>query len=1054
MMIHTRLTSLVMVLAGATLMAQETTGTVAGRVTSRSGQALPGALVRIKSPNLLGERTAVADANGAFRIPLLPNGVYTMTATSKDYMPSKGEFRILAGQVSRADAVLTLEKDVMKIQGEVVEVTANMTQADKTETVTQANFAMEKLDTMFSSGLTAAMQLTPGAAGDNWGLKVRGGTKQSAKFTLNGVMINDQAWGYDLQDTTIPDMIDSVAVILSPLNARFGNTDGGIVAYTTTKGSNTFKGSLRAKYGRAGWGANATPYPDRDGVTRGTFFPGDDASSRSYDVVLSGPIWKDHITFSWGGTYSPAQYWTDAFARLVPEDAASLTDPMSNQNGTFFRDPATGKVFRNANLHQQGQQVPNYSKSTYNQFVLYWQISANHQLEWNYTQNENRSLWYGYDPIDTANGGLDGVTTRVWNLGYKANLEHGVLEARFGKTMRWWPHPSTPGRAPIYLKYGYTTVPDADGAYNSNSLLDVAENGYGQYATNGATSDRGDTFFDTTAQLNYTHILDFHGTHSIDVGYEKQKFQWDTQTLSQMPERTFYAPGQLASDAGAGFANRYIVFNYNATVADLDPSRSDGSLRVYDNPTFRAMIPALRMFQGVENGTYWQPTDSFYLNDLWTLNANHSVMVGLRHDRMKVQDNRGTIFQYTTTTPRFEYKWDIFGDQSRMVNVSYGQFHNRVPGGQFQQFVNRRLAYDTTRYWTGTAAGANPNAPYLVDQAAILDTNNYKYIGAASGPGTFQLDPNWKAPISTQYEVGFRRTYQDGGMWRVTLVLKTWKNLYDSFPDLKGTQLSNPYEPSAPSLPTFVRTMRNDPDSSRSYKSVEFEWSQPYGQRFLLAGNYTYSRLMTNAAGVNDAPGGDRTPSGNFREYLVTLVPRSVYNPEILQDPEHRFKLWATYDLSTAKVKSSVAFILNYTSGTSASRFIAYNIPRPILPGYYDPANGFTNSGGLPSTISIPQGGRGQFTTNDTWATSLKYNLEVDLVRSLRWFTGIELKNPFNHRMEGDYTAMGGNARRDNLAGPSRYTAYGYRGQDSQRNAGWYNVYGARSITFETGLRF
>lgn len=1058
MYMNSRLTSLVLALAGTTMLAQETTGTVTGRVTSKAGQPVQGAVVTISGPSLLGERRTTTDAQGGFRIPLLPNGTFTMTAAAKDFIASKGSFRIMAGQTSRADAVLTREADVAKVQEAVVEVTSSTTQVDKSDPVTQTNFTMESLMSVYSSDLQAAVKLAPGVAGGSGSPKIRGGSSGGAKWTLNGVMINDQAWGYDLSDTTIPDLIESVAVIQSPLNARYGNTDGGMIAFTTTKGSNTFKGSLRAKYGRAGWGANGTPYPDKDGATRGTFYPGDDAASRSYDVTLSGPIWKDHITFSWGGTYSPASYWTDRLEELTPTDPEALADPWSNFNGTYYRDAASGKVFRNANQYQQNQYVPNYAKSAYNQFVLYWQVNADQQVEWNYTDNSYKSLWYGYSPIDTRNGGMDGLQVRVWNLAYKATVgSTGVLEARYGSTMRWWPHPTTPGRYPIYIKYGPSTVPDENGDYVSNSLIDIAENGYNNKATHGATSDRGDTFFDKTLLLNYTHLAEWNGTHTMDMGLERQSFQWDTQVLAQMPARTFYVPGQLAGDAGTGFANKYIVFNYNALVSDVDPNRAD-SRRVYDVSNFRGMIPALRMFQGDEGGTYWQPTTSLYFNDTWNINKHHLVMFGVRHDMMKVQDSRGDVFKYSVTTPRFQYKYDLDGDQTRVVNFSLGQFHNRVPGGQFQQFVNRRLAYDTTRYWTGKAPGANPNVPYLVDESAVYDLANYGYIGAASGPGTFLLDPSWKAPISTEITLGFNRNYADGGFWRVTVVRKTWKNLYDSFPEMKGTLLTNPYEPSAPQLPTYRRIMRNDPDSDRTYNSVEFEFAQPFG-RLQIQGNYTYARLMTNASSVNDSPSNDRTPAGNFREYLVTLMPRADYNPMILQDPEHRAKLWASYDLSTKGIKSSVTFLVNYTSGSTQSRFITFNIPRPILPGYYDPANGLNNSGGLPTSLNLPVGGRGQFFGNDTWYTSLKYDVEVNLLRSLRWFTGIQITNPFNHRMPEGFGGIGGNARRDTLDSKgqpvnARYTTYGFRGGDSIRNSGWSGFGGSRSFTFETGLRF
>src|SRR5918993_5734404 len=54
-------------------------GGIAGRVSSADGQPLPGASVSVSSPALQGERSAVSDVNGVFRIPGLPPGDYVVT---------------------------------------------------------------------------------------------------------------------------------------------------------------------------------------------------------------------------------------------------------------------------------------------------------------------------------------------------------------------------------------------------------------------------------------------------------------------------------------------------------------------------------------------------------------------------------------------------------------------------------------------------------------------------------------------------------------------------------------------------------------------------------------------------------------------------------------------------------------------------------------------------------------------------------------------------------------------------------------------------------------
>jgi len=79
-MLHrSKFTPLMLLLAAAPMLAQETTGTAVGMVTGKTGKPIAGALVRLVSPNLLGERTATTNEKGQFRISLLPNGKFAIT---------------------------------------------------------------------------------------------------------------------------------------------------------------------------------------------------------------------------------------------------------------------------------------------------------------------------------------------------------------------------------------------------------------------------------------------------------------------------------------------------------------------------------------------------------------------------------------------------------------------------------------------------------------------------------------------------------------------------------------------------------------------------------------------------------------------------------------------------------------------------------------------------------------------------------------------------------------------------------------------------------------
>ena len=67
-----------LLLASVSLYAQETTGTVRGRIVDAQGLAIPG--VTVTATGAQGAKTTVTDGEGRFNIPFLTPGSYTVRA--------------------------------------------------------------------------------------------------------------------------------------------------------------------------------------------------------------------------------------------------------------------------------------------------------------------------------------------------------------------------------------------------------------------------------------------------------------------------------------------------------------------------------------------------------------------------------------------------------------------------------------------------------------------------------------------------------------------------------------------------------------------------------------------------------------------------------------------------------------------------------------------------------------------------------------------------------------------------------------------------------------
>jgi hypothetical protein len=1163
-------TPLMAVLAASAVYGQDaTTASMTGRVTDQDNRAVQGVKVIIASPALLRPRQAVTDANGSFRVQLLIGGQYTVTYSLDGYISRKMTLTLVAG--ATANASTKLQK--IGVQGATVEITTestnNMVQVDKTDTVTQTSFTSVRMEEMGFRGLAAITQLTPGIEGNfNTNYNIRGSVARGNKLLQDGQMVNDALLGqvFDASGATNDDMIESIAVVQSPMNAKLGNTDGGLVSIVTKRGGNEFRGSLRCTGQRGNpsnmWtAAESAYYPNRLGVVGDlpTSTGGNDNLARTWEFTIMGPIVPNYLTFAYGGSIMPVNYISDLWWEKSDVETAWEWEPARyaqdryRKLGTWYQNfnvpegqAGYGDAIRRSELGElTGPNAKYYrhNQIVSNTFNFYLQIHPDHQLTYYYMERSDQKTNHGQERLGyTDPMHYKDSLGRAWNVSYKGVIgSAGLLEARYGSSRSYRENPLGGGTSIALRTYATLFPIDSNGAqndvtnYHGSGIIDTAFNRWGTqsynsayFLTKGLDTEGSDGSINQSTNLNYQHVLELKGSHIIDIGFNRQYV--DAPSAPQRA-RFFYNPvGQISTqliddDVISWFGNatlpaytyagKYIVYNMNtATVGSLEPQAVDrpnglpGALAnvrlLYDDPIwiknanpalpgaintkFGGMIgsnslPFMRLFSSTvsENatGSVLSDTRSYYLNDMWTISDNHSVMIGVRADQFILSGDKGSLFQYTKMTPRFEYKYDVFGDQKHLFALSYGQFHQMAQLNLYIPFIDRM--WDNTETWGWGVSPNNHGHYYLVEESDLTNPNNYNVLMSQTNYGSQHnvIEDGFKPPTSTEMSLRYRRSFNNGGYLSVTYVNRSWSDLYDFYPNKvlnpdTGEMIYDIYRytsvspQGATTTSNRLRTiMRNTKDFERTYNAVEMQWDFPLSSKVIFGGWYNYSRFMHNQSNLGSSSqrisGTDSVLLLQWPEHFDEMFgSREAWAPMLSQTSEFSMRYYFIINLTQGKARSNFTLNGTYWGSSYAYDRVRTRVGYPVVP----PLNDFPAYGGGSTMNDSFDVIRNTYTTTDGFSNDLAYNLTMPLVRNLSWFLNVNVYGLFNHRYKA-FAVPGGTSTTSYIPYPIQNSPQpGY----VQPNADpWPNGYvkgsdvlnsysgrggTLRSISMSTGLRF
>jgi hypothetical protein len=278
----------------ASVFAQEFRATISGRIFDASGAAVAGAAIQATNTANSEVANAASGPSGAYTIPFLRPGSYTIKVTAPGFKTYVREnVTLLVGQIAGIDVTLELgqltENITVTAESALLE-TQTASRGGIVDTKQIAELPLNARNPFMlgsmMSGVTfrgAAIWQRPFDNGAIAQWSVNGSQQSQNEFLLDGAPNNGQMGSNNLAYVPIVDAVQEFNVQSNSYDAQYGKTGGGIFNVVLKSGSNSFH-------------ATAWEFMRRKALDANTFqgnslrSPRADHTLDQYGFQLDGPV--------------------------------------------------------------------------------------------------------------------------------------------------------------------------------------------------------------------------------------------------------------------------------------------------------------------------------------------------------------------------------------------------------------------------------------------------------------------------------------------------------------------------------------------------------------------------------------------------------------------------------------------------------------------------------------------------------------------------------------------------------------------------------------------
>ena len=857
--------AMALLLSEIVVSAQTVGASIQGAITDANGAAVRNAAVEVRNVGTGVTHGAIADAEGRYRVPLLPSGDYEIRVTASGFQPLlRRGVSLAVGQDVVADLTLTVGQIETTVTVEGAATTVNTISAALSGLVTKQEIRDLPLNgrsfqqlALLQTGVAAALAAGNDPVGGRTPkISINGARPEQNNFLLDGTDINNV---YNKTPGSVAGVLLGVEAILefqvltNAYSAEFGRSAGGVINAVTRSGQNRFTGSLFEFHRNSAF--DAKNFFDPPNVEIPAF------KRNQFGGAIGGPIRKDKTFFF-------AAY-ESLIERLGVTGVSTVPDAEARQGRLPGRPPVTlhpaipaylQTFFPLPNGRNLGGGVAEYlfteSQPTNEHFV---QGRIDHQL----TPRDN--LWgrYTFDNGDVDRQAFNKppiAFTKERSRNQYLTLEHqhtfssGTLNtARFGFNR---------------------SVQEADNVRTADipaNLAFVPGEPPGYISISGVVTELGGDFrlprLDRLNNFQWGDTLFLtRGAHALRFGAQGQRLQFNQNTVSQ----------------------RGGVLNFD-------------SLELFLQGRARSADVALPGLVDPVRG-YRQSLFGFFVQDDYKFRSNLTFNLGLRYEfatvpteangkisnLRNVSDSRLTVGDpwhnnpsLKNFAPRIGVAWDPFADGKTSVRAGFGIFYDEILpkyyffSGSLNPPFTTRTSINNPPFPVITQ-GFNPNAPIR----AQLQTVNF----------------DLQTPYVMQFNLSVQRSLP--GAVDVTVAYAGSRGNYlirlgdaNLAPEsiVNGVKTYNPT--AGRRNPNFTGIWQRVTDAQSFYHSAQLSVLKRYSAGLRAQLSYTFSRSVDDSSGINSQD------FGNVVQYGLDWYDRTIDRGLSAFHVKHNLTFNWTYDL-------------------------------------------------------------------------------------------------------------------------------------------------------------